>query len=60
MRALVLLSVSDVPRVPIYQPLLDVTMQKNIKGYQYWFHRYLDYRQLEKSDASSVAQNQKS
>ncbi|PYM26392.1 MAG: ABC transporter substrate-binding protein [Candidatus Rokuibacteriota bacterium] len=59
-RALVLLSVSDVPRVPIYQPLLDVTMQKNIKGYQYWFHRYLDYRQLEKSDASSVAQNQKS
>ena len=59
-RALVLLSVSDVPRVPIYQPLLDVTMQKNIKGYQYWFHRYLDYRQLEKIDASPVAQNPRS
>jgi peptide/nickel transport system substrate-binding protein len=40
--------VADVPRVPIYQPWLDVAMQKNIKGYQYWFHRQLDYRQLEK------------
>ncbi len=48
-RALVLLAVTDVPRVPVYQPFLDVAMQKNIKGYQYWFHRYLDYRQLEKS-----------
>ena len=37
-----------VPRVPIYQPNLDVAMQKNIRGYQYWFHRQLDYRQLTK------------
>ena len=42
------LMVADVPRVPIYQPLLDVAMQKNVKGYQYWFHRQLDYRQLAK------------
>ncbi|HEU5197217.1 MAG TPA: ABC transporter substrate-binding protein [Methylomirabilota bacterium] len=40
--------VADVPRVPIYQPLLDVAMQKSVKGYQYWFHRQLDYRQLSK------------
>ena len=39
---------ADVPRVPIYQPLLDVAMQKSVKGYQYWFHRQLDYRQLSK------------
>ena len=39
---------ADLPRVPIYQPPLDVAMQKNIVGYQYWFHRQLDYRQLEK------------
>ena len=39
---------ADVPRVPLYQPLLDVAMQKSIKGYQYWFHRQLDYRQLSK------------
>ena len=42
------LEVADVPRVSIYQPPLDVAMQKNVKGYQYWFHRQLDYRQLEK------------
>jgi peptide/nickel transport system substrate-binding protein len=39
----------EVPRVPIFQPLLDVAMQKNITGYRYWFHRQLDYRQLVKS-----------
>ena len=42
------LEVADVPRVSIYQPPLDVAMQKNVNGYQYWFHRQLDYRQLEK------------
>jgi peptide/nickel transport system substrate-binding protein len=47
-RAFTKLAVADVPRVPVYQPLLDVAMQKNIKGYQYWFHRQLDYRQLSK------------
>ncbi len=40
---------ADVPRIPLYQPYLDVAMQKNIEGYQYWFHRQLDYRQLSKA-----------
>ena len=43
------LAIDDVPRVPLYQPNLDVAMQKSIKGYQYWFHRQLDYRQLAKN-----------
>jgi len=38
----------EVPRVPIFQPLLNVAMQKNVTGYRYWFHRQLDYRQLAK------------
>jgi peptide/nickel transport system substrate-binding protein len=38
----------DVPRVPIFQPYLNVAMQKNISGYQYWFHRQVDYRKLVK------------
>jgi peptide/nickel transport system substrate-binding protein len=38
----------EVPRVPIFQPLLNVAMQKNVTGYRYWFHRQLDYRQLVK------------
>jgi peptide/nickel transport system substrate-binding protein len=43
------LSFTDVPRIPIFQPSLDVAMQKNVTGYRYWFHRQLDYRQLAKT-----------
>jgi peptide/nickel transport system substrate-binding protein len=39
----------DVPRLPFVQLYLDVAMQKNIVGYQYWFHIQLDFRQLAKS-----------
>jgi peptide/nickel transport system substrate-binding protein len=39
----------QVPRIPIFQPSLDVAMQKNVAGYRYWFHRQLDYRQLSRS-----------
>jgi peptide/nickel transport system substrate-binding protein len=42
------MSFDEVPRVPIYQPMLNVAMQRNISGYKYWFHRQLDYRQLSK------------
>ena len=38
----------EVPRVPLFQPYLSAAMQKNISGYQYWFHRQLDYRTLAK------------
>ena len=39
----------EVPRIPLFQPFLDVAMQKNVTGYRYWFHRQLDYRQLAKT-----------
>jgi peptide/nickel transport system substrate-binding protein len=39
----------DVPRVPLFQPYLNVAMQKNISGYCYWFHRQVDYRSLVKA-----------
>ena len=42
------MSMDEMPRVPLYQQILDVGMQKNIKGYTYWFHRQLDVRQIEK------------
>ena len=38
----------EMPRVPVAQPLLSVAMQPNISGYQYWFHREIDYRQIVK------------
>ncbi|ODN71791.1 ABC transporter substrate-binding protein [Methylobrevis pamukkalensis] len=42
------LAFKDVPRIPLYQPYVNVAMQKNVSGYQYWFHRRLDYRALVK------------
>ena len=39
----------EVPRVPMFQPYLNVAMQKNISGYSYWFHRQVDYRSLVKA-----------
>ncbi|HUD85685.1 MAG TPA: ABC transporter substrate-binding protein, partial [Xanthobacteraceae bacterium] len=42
------LAFTDMPRIPLYQPFVNVAMQKNISGYQYWFHRRLDYRNFAK------------
>jgi peptide/nickel transport system substrate-binding protein len=47
-RAFTRIALADVPRVPLMQPSLDVAMQKNVTGYQYWFHRQLDFRTLVK------------
>ena len=38
----------DVPRIPMFQPFLNVATQKNISGYSYWFHRQVDYRSIVK------------
>ena len=43
------LAFNDIPRIPLYQPYVNVAMQKNVSGYQYWFHRRLDYRALVKA-----------
>jgi peptide/nickel transport system substrate-binding protein len=42
------LAYTDMPRIPLYQPYVNIAMQKNITGYQYWFHRRLDYRSFAK------------
>jgi len=39
----------DVPRVPLFQPYLNVATQTNISGYCYWFHRQVDYRSIVKA-----------
>lgn len=43
------IALREVPRVPLFQPVMEVTMQKNISGYVYWFHRQLDFRTLVKN-----------
>ena len=48
-RGFVDLAFTDVPRIPLFQPYVNVAMQKNVSGYQYWFHRRLDYRALVKA-----------
>ena len=48
-RGFVDLAFADAPRVPLFQPYVNVAMQKNVSGYQYWFHRRLDYRALVKA-----------
>jgi peptide/nickel transport system substrate-binding protein len=48
-RGFVALAFADVPRVPLFQPYVNVAMQRNVSGYQYWFHRRLDYRALVKA-----------
>jgi len=45
-REMVQIAYDEVPRVPMFQPTMDVAMQKNVMGYQYWFHLQPDYRQL--------------
>jgi peptide/nickel transport system substrate-binding protein len=47
-KGMVDLAFTDIPRIPLYQPFVNVAMQKNITGYQYWFHRRLDYRAMAK------------
>jgi peptide/nickel transport system substrate-binding protein len=39
----------DVPRIPLFQPYLNVATQQNISGYSYWFHRQVDYRSIVKA-----------
>lgn len=43
------LACQDMPRIPLFQPYSNVAMQKNVSGYQYWFHRRLDCRAFVKA-----------
>ena len=39
----------EIPRVPLVQPKLSIATQPTVSGYQFWFHRQLDFRQLQKA-----------
>ncbi len=47
-KSFIKMAIDDAPRIPLYQQLLDVAHQKNIKNYTYWFHRQLDFREIAK------------
>lgn len=48
-KAMLKIFFDEVPLIPVYQPFLDVAMQKNLTGYEYWFHRQLDVRPIRKA-----------
>ena len=47
-KSFIKMAIDDAPRIPLYQQLLDVALQKDVKGYTYWFHRQLDFREIAK------------
>jgi peptide/nickel transport system substrate-binding protein len=48
-KEMIQIAYDEVPRIPLFQPTMDVAMQKNVRGYMYWFHLQPDYRQLSKA-----------
>ena len=45
-RRLIEIAFDDIPRIPLWQPTLNVAMSTDIQGYVYWFHRQMDLRPL--------------
>jgi peptide/nickel transport system substrate-binding protein len=41
-KRLIEIAFDDVPRIPLWQPNLNSAMSKDLKGYEFWFHRQLD------------------
>lgn len=36
----------DIPRIPMWQPTLNVALNTSVEGYEFWFHRQMDIRAL--------------
>lgn len=45
-KRLLAIAFDEVPRIPIWQPYLDLATSKDVQGYEYWFHRQIDARPL--------------
>lgn len=45
------LAIDEVPRIPLYQPALNVAMQPGVEGYEFWYHRQADMRALNDTKA---------
>ena len=39
---------TDLPRIPLYTRVADYAMQKDVHGFEYWFHVHPDFRKLYK------------
>ncbi len=48
-KRLIEIAFDDVPRIPLWQPMLSSAMNPELDGYEYWFHRQLDARKFKKA-----------
>ncbi len=48
-KRLIEIAFDDVPRIPLWQPMLSSAMNPELEGYEYWFHRQLDARKFKKA-----------
>lgn len=48
-KRLIEIAFEDVPRIPLWQPVLSSAITKKLGGYEYWFHRQLDARKFKKT-----------
>lgn len=48
-KSFIALCMTEVPVVPLNQPIHDVATQKGVGGYEFWFHREPDYRTFTKA-----------
>jgi peptide/nickel transport system substrate-binding protein len=39
---------TELPRIPLYRRFADYAVQKNVEGFEYWFHIHPDFRKLYK------------
>jgi peptide/nickel transport system substrate-binding protein len=39
---------TELPRIPLYTRFADYAMQKDVQGFEYWFHVHPDFRKLYK------------
>jgi peptide/nickel transport system substrate-binding protein len=46
MQRMIAKAFDEVPRIPLYQPSLEVAMAPAVQGYQFWFHRMPDVRTM--------------
>jgi peptide/nickel transport system substrate-binding protein len=40
---------TELPRIPLYRRYADYAMQKNVQGFEYWFHVHPDFRKIYKA-----------
>lgn len=48
-RRLIEIAIDEVPRIPLWQPVLNSAMQPDIAGYEFWFHRQIVASKLSKA-----------